>query len=207
MAQPQVLDDQQIQEIANRVIDALNGLQPIAPAPKEWWEHVASFGSWAALAAAGIAFWIGWLSLQHQKAVLSAQNEANANTLEQKREADARSEWWRRTQWALEASASENDEMYSYGTGMLDLLARSELASPKDKELLDAVWEVTDTEMQDDSIEQLIDEASRLNGLDEEEAAVVRSFYNVDDTPDTGENEDKHKSRDEREEEDGSAHK
>ncbi|MDO5863345.1 MULTISPECIES: hypothetical protein [Paenarthrobacter] len=178
------MDEQQIQQIVDRVVAAIEGLKP---GPAQDWQVWGAFGSYATLLAAVVAFLIGWWSIR------------------QKREADARSEWWRRTQWALEASASDNDEMYSYGTGMLDLLARSELATPKDKELLDAVWEVTDTEMQDDSIEQLINEASKLNGLNEEEKAIVRSFYNVDDPPVTGENEDKNHSRNQREEADGSA--
>ncbi|MDR6436869.1 hypothetical protein J2790_002012 [Paenarthrobacter nicotinovorans] len=94
--------------------------------------------------------------------------------------------------------------MNAYGKGMLDLLARSELASTRDKELLDAVWEVTDTEMRDDSIEQLVEEAAHLEGLDEEEKAVVQSFYNVDQSAGAGDNKDKHRSRNEREEADGS---
>lgn len=181
------MDEKQIQDIVDRVVEALNGLKPAAAAPKESWEYVASFGSWAALVAAIVAFFIGWW------------------TIRQKREADARAEWWRRTQWALEASASENDAMNAYGTGMLDLLARSELASPKDKELLDAVWEVTDTEMQDDNIEQLLDEAANLKGLNPEQQAVVSSYFNVDGTDAKRDNEDKSKSRNEREGADGPA--
>ena len=71
---------------------------------------------------------------------------------------------------------------------MLDLLARSELADVKDKELLDAVWEVTDTGMQDDNIEELLKEAANLGGLDKEEEGVVRSFYIMDGHPVAGDN-------------------
>ena len=199
------MDEKQIQEIVDRVVTALESLKPVASA-KEWWEHVAAFGSWAALLAAGLAFWIGWRSLKQQQKALKVTVRSDARNLRQKREADARSEWWRRTQWALEAAAEpENEAMNAYGTGMLDLLARSELASLKDKELLDAVWEVTDTEMQDASIEELIREAAHLEGLDEEELAVVRSFYNVDESSDKGDNEDKNQYRNEREEANGSA--
>ncbi|MCP1413684.1 hypothetical protein [Paenarthrobacter sp. A20] len=161
------MDEQQIQEIVDRVIAALEQLKPAEP---QAWQVWGAFGSYATLAAAVVAFFIGWW------------------TIKQKREADARAEWWRRTQWALEATASENDALNSYGAGMLDLLARSELADAKDKELLDAVWEVTDTEMQDDSIEQLLEEAAGFGDLDEEEKAVVRSFYNMDGTPEAGDN-------------------
>lgn len=106
------MDEQQIQQIVDRVVAAIEGLKP---GPAQDWQVWGAFGSYATLLAAVVAFLIGWWSIR------------------QKREADARSEWWRRTQWALEASASDNDEMYSYGTGMLDLLARSELLPRKTK--------------------------------------------------------------------------
>ncbi|QSZ47913.1 hypothetical protein [Arthrobacter sp. D5-1] len=184
------MDEQQIQEIVDRVVKALEGLKPIAPSPTQDWQVWGAFGSYATLAAAIVAFLIGWW------------------TIKQKREADARAEWWRRTQWALEAAADpDNDAMNAYGTGMLDLLARSELASVKDKELLDAVWEVTDTEMKDDSIVNFVNRAAHLTGLSTEEMDVVRSFYSVDGPSETGDNEDKSESTDDRREANGSASK
>lgn len=151
------MNDRQIQEIANRVIAAL---EKLAPGASPWYEPWAAFGSYATLLAAAAVLYIGW------------------RTLKQKREADARSEWWRRTQWALEAVASADAAMYAYGTGMLDLLAKSDLASPEDKELLDAVWEGTSTEMQDADIEQLFEEARVQEGLTDEQLITLRSYFN-----------------------------
>ncbi|MHA7271370.1 hypothetical protein [Arthrobacter sp. HLT1-20] len=191
------MNDEQIQEIVDRVIEALQNLAPRDPA---WWVAWAAFGSYATLLAAVVAFLIGWLSLRQQKNALATQVAANTSSLEQKREADARSEWWRRTQWALEAATSENPTMYSYGAGMLDLLAKSDLAGTEDKALLDAVWEGTSTEMNDEGIELLIQDALDQENLTEEELASLSSFVgddpqlppapgDIDDPPASRENE------------------
>lgn len=37
-------------------------------------------------------------------------------------------EWWRRAQWVLNATASTNDTMYPYGIRILGVLAKSDLA-------------------------------------------------------------------------------
>jgi hypothetical protein len=50
-------------------------------------------------------------------------------------------EWWRRAQWALNATASTNHTMYSYGIGILGVLAKSDLAGSEEASLFDAVWE------------------------------------------------------------------
>lgn len=167
------MTDQQLQDIADRIIQALENLAPGAPA---WWAPWAAFGSYAALLAAGVAFLVGWLSIRQQKKALAAQIENHQAALTQKSEADARAEWWRRTQWALEASASGNPMMYAYGTGILDLLAKSELAGPQDKRMLDAVWEGTSTEMKDESIERLIEDAKDLGNLSYEELLSLVTF-------------------------------
>ncbi|MET3172954.1 UNVERIFIED_ORG: hypothetical protein ABIB52_000782 [Arthrobacter sp. UYCu721] len=151
------MNDQQIQEIADRVIAALNNLAPSDPG-----FNLADASPFAVLIAAGIALLIG------------------LKTVRQKREADARSEWWKRTQWALEASASKDSRMYAYGTGMLDLLAQSELAGPKDKELLDAVWKTGDTGMKDEDIIQLIKEASEQDDLSADDLLSLISFASED---------------------------
>ena len=69
-------------------------------------------------------------------------------------------EWWTRTMWALEATASPSDRMYGYGAAMLVELARSGAASKSEKVLLDAVWEVTGTQMQDSAVRELLADAS-----------------------------------------------
>lgn len=165
------MDDKQIQDIADRVIEAL---QHLAPSEPSGW---ALFPPFAALIAAGVVAVVGWHNLKQQQLALATQVSTHESTLTQKREADARSEWWRRTQWALEAAASDDPRMYGYGAGMLDLLAKSELAGPHDKALLDAVWLDTSTEMQDKGIQQLIEDAGDQTDLTDEEAASLRSFF------------------------------
>ena len=212
------MNDQQIQTLAEQLIAAIQALAPGGPG---WWTIVAAFGSYATLAAAVVAFFIGLKTLRGQKKalavqiaasessltqqqaalsaqiasstsnliqqqkVLTAQDAANASNLEQRREADARSEWWRRTQWALEAAASEGATMYAYGTGMLQVLVTSDLASSEDKKLLDAVWEGTSTEMQDGDIEQLFEEARDQEGLTDEQLMTLRSYF-VDENDQQG---------------------
>lgn len=66
-------------------------------------------------------------------------------------------EWWRRAQWAMEASASTNDRMYSYGTAVLGVLAKNNQAGREEKELFDAAWRGSFTKMQDQEIEKLIE--------------------------------------------------
>lgn len=167
------MDDKQIQDIADRVIAAL---QQLAPSEPSVWMNIAALTPVAALTAAIVAALVGWHNLKQQQRALKESVKSNARSLSQKSQADARSEWWKRTQWALEAAASDDPRMYAYGAGMLDLLAQSELAGPKDKELLDAVWEGTDTEMQDEDIEQLIRDASEQEDLTYEELQSLMSF-------------------------------
>jgi hypothetical protein len=65
---------------------------------------VASLAPIAALLAAILVAWVGWNNLKHQQTALRVSVQSDARNLRQKRQADGRSEWWRRTQWALEAS-------------------------------------------------------------------------------------------------------
>ncbi|MEG9246844.1 hypothetical protein V6S67_01945 [Arthrobacter sp. Soc17.1.1.1] len=74
----------------------------------------------------------------------------------------ANSEWWARTQWALEATVSGNEVMNGYGLKMLSALARSEGAELKEKAMLDAAWQGSSTRMQDDAIDQLLEDAREL---------------------------------------------
>lgn len=171
------MNDQQIQEIADRIIQALNNLAPGEPT---LWTSLVALTPLAALTAAVVAAVVGYKNLRQQQRALNASVRSDARNLRQKREADTRSEWWRRTQWALEAAASDNTTMYGYGAGMLDLLAQSELAGPHDKALLDAVWEVTSTEMEDDSIKQLIQDAREQDDLSYEEVVSLMSFTQAD---------------------------
>jgi hypothetical protein len=132
--------EQDIQDLANRLIAAIEHLAPGGPA---WWTIVGSLAPLAALLAAWLVY-----------------NSAR-KTLKQREKADDRAEWWRRTQWALEATISEDDTMSGYGTGMLKLLADSELASADDRALLDNVWKDSDAATEQDA-EELIQDAADL---------------------------------------------
>ncbi|GAA5230092.1 hypothetical protein [Arthrobacter cryoconiti] len=174
------MDDKQIQEIADRVIGAL---QALAPRDPSIWADFAALTPIAALVAAIVAAVVGYRNLKQQQRALAAQISTHESTLKQKSESDAKSEWWRRTQWSLDATTSVNTTMYGYGTGVLVLMAKSKLADPEDKELLDAVWQATSTEMQDEDIERLIKDAQWQENLTEEETASVQSYY--EDTDDS----------------------
>lgn len=67
-------------------------------------------------------------------------------------------EWWRRAQWALSATASTSDTMYSYGIGILGVLAKSDLASSEEKSLFDKAWEQSCTKMRDKEIRHVLEQ-------------------------------------------------
>ena len=93
-----------------------------AAAPS-WWEIVAALAPVGTLAAAVVAAIVG------------------LSTIRQRSYADRRAEFWRRTEWALEASVSSDAQLAAMGTMVLASLAKSDLiASDEELELLDAVW-------------------------------------------------------------------
>lgn len=163
------MDDKQIQDIADRVIEALQNLAPLAPSEPSGWSIVASLAPVAALVAAGLVTFIGWRNLKHQQNALlvSVQN-------------DDRSEWWKRAQWALESAANEDSDMLSAaGTEMLKVLVKSEMASDADKDLLDTSWRAGTAAANQETAEELLAEAAEF----ENEA-------DLDDAPETSENEE-----------------
>lgn len=91
--------------------------------PAEWWQIVAALGPLAVLLGAVIAGVIGW------------------RTLRQKAGADNRAEWWRRTQWALDAVYSGDKKRGTVGLKVLKVLAESELAGKGELAVLEAAWE------------------------------------------------------------------
>jgi hypothetical protein len=175
------MTDKQIQDIADRVIDALHQL---APAEAGWWVPWSAFGSYAALLAAIVAFLIGMRTLKQQKGALEVQRKGAESTLGQRQVADDRAEWWRRTQWALEATASENEMMSAYGNGMLMLLAKSKLASDEDKDLLDTAWKVDTAAADEEHAQRLlwfIDAFTREQpGLGEDDKALLDVAWKSD---------------------------
>ena len=60
---------------------------------------------------------------------------------------DARAEWWRRTQWALEAQAAEDPVRNELGFKVLENLIGNTLTTVEDSVLLDAVWQESGTSM------------------------------------------------------------
>jgi flagellar biogenesis protein FliO len=87
-------------------------------APPEWWQIVGALSPLAVLVAAMVAAIVGLLSLR------------------QKARADDRSEWWRRAQWALDASLSRSRSEAEMGQKAIEILGHSELASREELSLL-----------------------------------------------------------------------
>jgi hypothetical protein len=95
-----------------------------SPSPLDVFVHAAPAADWqvwaafapviAAVLAALIAFFTLW----------------------QRRRADNRAEWWRRAQWALDASMSDEPKRAEMGQQAINLLGRSKLATPDDGVLL-----------------------------------------------------------------------
>lgn len=90
----------------------------VVGAPPEWWQILGALSPLAVLVAAIVAAIVGLLSLR------------------QKARADNRSEWWRRAQWALDASLSRSRSEAEMGQKAIEILGRSELASREELALL-----------------------------------------------------------------------
>lgn len=91
--------------------------------PAEWWQIAAALGPLAVLLGAVVAGYIGW------------------RTLRQKSKADDRAEWWKRTQWALDAVYSGDKKRGTVGLKVLRVLAESDLAGGGELAVLEAAWE------------------------------------------------------------------
>lgn len=94
----------------------------VAP-PPEWWQIVAALSPIAVLIGAVVAGIIGYRQIK------------------QKREADNRAEWWKRTQWALDAVYSGDPKRGTVGLKVLTVLAESDLAGKGELDVLEAAWE------------------------------------------------------------------
>lgn len=105
----------------------------VAPADTHWWEVLSALGPLAVLTAALLTFALGWKTLNQRR-------RADAAALAQRREADQRSEWWARAQWAIESSLSEDPRRQETGLGVLNLLAQSELAGEEEIAIISIAW-------------------------------------------------------------------
>jgi hypothetical protein len=93
------------------------GTQAVVADP-DWLRYAASF---APLLAAIIAGWIAW------------------RTLAERREADRRDQWWKRTQWAIDLAMDRDFSRAVVGLVALKHLAASNLCTDEDYELLDKI--------------------------------------------------------------------
>lgn len=90
--------------------------------PADWWQVLSALGPLAILAGGILAAVIGW------------------GTLRQRTEADSRAEWWKRTQWAIDSSLSEDPDRAKVGLGLMEVLAA---AAPGAEEvrIITVAWE------------------------------------------------------------------
>lgn len=80
-------------------------------------------------------------------------------TWRQKNTADRRSEWWRRTIWALERTLSSDNTEALLGWTMLNTLLRSTLATRDDAEIVQAIAEHAATsDRQEGPVNEIEDE-------------------------------------------------
>ena len=57
----------------------------------------------------------------------------------QKSRADRRDQWWKRAQWAIEQTFTDNDEQKALGFRVLQVLADSKLAAPEELRVLESL--------------------------------------------------------------------
>jgi hypothetical protein len=149
------MNNQQMQEIPDRAVAALEGLSSNDP----WlWTYVAALAPVALVITAIVVTVIGLRTLRRQESAFESNVTSEARNLVRTRDGEAMNEWWRRAQWALSATASTNDTMYSYGIGILGVLAKSDLAGSEEKALFDAVWKGSGTKMRDKEIRHLLEQ-------------------------------------------------
>lgn len=139
--------DPELHDLTEQLIAAL---QKLAPGHPSVFGLVVGLAPYAAFLAAAAAAVIAWKNLKQQQRAL-ADTTINAG----------RAQWWQRTQWALDAAASNNPAMNGYGAAMLDLLATSPMAQDEDTTLLDAVWKGTPSGMRTQAISDLLAEVHR----------------------------------------------
>lgn len=99
----------------------------------EWWQILAALGPLAVLLGALLAAFVGWNTLRQR-------TTADAKALAQKRESDNRAEWWKRTQWAIDSSMSDEPDRAKLGLRVMSVLAESTLAGPEELKIITSAW-------------------------------------------------------------------
>lgn len=107
----------------------------------------AGFGGLMAVVAALIALSAALTSSKR------ARDQATADR-DQRTRADAKSQWWSRTEWALNATASENPDVSVIGQSVLESLSQSALADEEDAAIIaaatiDFLEDATEVELAD----------------------------------------------------------
>ncbi len=87
--------------------------------PAQLWDIFSSLGPLAIILGALVAGLVGW------------------RTIRQRTISDARTEWWKRTQWAIEMAREKDPDARTLGFSILTLLAKSKLAAREELLLLD----------------------------------------------------------------------
>ena len=149
------MTDQEVQEIAERVAQGLEGLAP----PDPWWfTDAVTLTSFALLIVALMVATVSSLNLRIQHSILEPTAKGRTWQFPRWRWDGAASDlWWSRAQWALEAVTSTGQEKYFYGMVMLETLAKSNDASPVEKAMLDTVWKASFTGMDDGEIRRFFE--------------------------------------------------
>lgn len=119
------MNEAQIQEWVDQLTAALKGLRP-EQQPEPGFMDTWSFAPMVTLGIGLVA------------AIIAVA------TLRQKTRSDARSEWWRRTQWAVDAWLSEEPERRAQGQLMFGVLTESKLAGVDEAKFLNASKEQLD---------------------------------------------------------------
>ncbi|HEX9226178.1 MAG TPA: hypothetical protein VF885_05925 [Arthrobacter sp.] len=116
---------------------------PLAPVPLEWWQNVALFSPLAVLFAALLAAVINFFILRQRTAAdgraLEQKRLADESALRQKEAADSKAEWWKRAQWALDSSLSDNPDRVTLGLGIMEVLAES-APGPEETRIITVAW-------------------------------------------------------------------
>lgn len=175
------MTDEELREFMDRLIRALEDLSSTS---MSGWEIAAVLIPSGAILAALFAAGVAWMTLRHNR----KQDEKD---LAHRQRADDRSEWWTRTQWALDRWNSENLDPSSGGALLLAALIKSKLADQEDKDLLRTAWKAGQGELTDTDVEVFELGAGRVEADDEspEEPGDATEPAEVDVDVSSGDNE------------------